>query len=564
MSTRIAPSADVDETARLGDGTSIWHLAQIREGATLGADCIVSRGAYIGTGVRIGRNCKIQNYAMVYEPAVLGDGVFVGPAAVLTNDLYPRAVNPDGSLKSTSDWQEVGVIIHDGASMGANSVCIAPVTVGAWALVAAGAVVTADVPSHALVAGTPPARSAGLAEPPVGWSPLVLTRGVVQIRATSSPKRTGPCAMPRDGPCDEGVHRFRAAGDRRRGAGRRRPRHAQWHARCKAQRSRRSSKSSASTSGSGARCVAVNSGTSGLHLGLLSAGVKAGDEVIVPSFTFAATANSVALVGATPVFADIDPITFCLDPESVAGAITDRTVGIMPVHLYGHPAEMTAMQELADRHGLEVFEDAAQAHGASLHGTPVGSFGSFGMFSLYPTKNMTSGEGGMVSVATPGIERLVRLYRNQGMQRQYENEVVGFNNRMTDIHAAIGRVQLTKVSGWTKQRQENAAFLTANLVGVATPKVVDGAVHVYHQYTVRIPDDRDGLAAALKDEYAVGSGMFYRRPSHRLPPFHSPVQLPETDRAARECLSLPVHPSLSEADLERIVTAVNALSTAGG
>lgn len=315
--------------------------------------------------------------------------------------------------------------------------------------------------------------------------------------------------------------------------------------------------------GLGRSCIAVNSGTSGLHLGLLSSGIKAGDEVIVPSFTFAATANSVALTGATPIFADIDPATFCLDPASVAAAITPRTKAIMPVHLYGHPADMTGLQALAGQHGLMLFEDAAQAHGASLHGTPVGAFGTFAMFSLYPTKNMTSGEGGMVSVANDEVARLLRLYRNQGMQRQYENEVVGFNNRMTDIHAAIGRVQLTKVGGWTAQRQSNAAFLTTNLEGVTPPQVAEGATHVYHQYTVRVPDDRDGLAAALKDEYNIGSGMFYPIPNHRLAPFQADVDLPQTERAARECLSLPVHPSVDQEGLERIVEAVNKLARAG-
>ena len=313
----------------------------------------------------------------------------------------------------------------------------------------------------------------------------------------------------------------------------------------------------------GRACVAVSSGTSGLHLGMLSSGVKAGDEVIVPSFTFAATANAVALTGATPVFADISADDFCLAPAAVEAAITERTVGIMPVHLYGHPANMPALQEIADRHGIQLYEDAAQAHGASLHGTPVGAFGSFAMFSLYPTKNMTSGEGGMVSVATPEIERLMRLYRNQGMEQQYKNEVVGFNNRMTDIHAAIGRVQLTKVGGWTKQRQENAAFLSANLEGVTPPPVAEGAVHVYHQYTIRVLEDRDGLAKALREEYSIGSGMFYPIPNHQLAPFRVDVDLPETARAAAECLSLPVHPSLSQDDLERIVTAVNALAKAG-
>lgn len=311
-------------------------------------------------------------------------------------------------------------------------------------------------------------------------------------------------------------------------------------------------------------CVAVNSGTSGLHLGLLAAGVSAGDEVIVPSFTFAATANAVALTGATPVFADIDAGSFCLDPTSVAASITARTVAIMPVHLYGHPANMPKLQEVADRHGLQIFEDAAQAHGASLGGKPVGTFGSFAMFSLYPTKNMTAGEGGMVSVDTPEIERMIRLYRNQGMARQYENEVVGFNYRMTDIHAAIGRVQLTRVDGWTKQRQDNATFLNRYLETVGTPEVAEGAVHVYHQYTVRIADDRDGFAQALRSQYHIGSGTFYPIPNHQLAPFRIDIDLPETARAAAECLSLPIHPSVSERDLDRIVEAVNSLARAGG
>lgn len=309
--------------------------------------------------------------------------------------------------------------------------------------------------------------------------------------------------------------------------------------------------------GLGRACVAVNSGTSGLHLGLLAAGIGAGDEVIVPSFTFAATGNAVALTGATPVFADIDPVTFCLDPASVDAAITPRTVALMPVHLYGHPADMRGLRRIADAHGLRIFEDAAQAHGASLDGTPVGAFGDFAMFSLYPTKNMTSGEGGMVSVADDELERRLRLYRNQGMQRQYENEVVGLNNRMTDIHAAIGRVQLTKVDAWTARRQANAAYLSAHLQGVVTPSVVDGGVHVYHQYTVRVAEGRDQLATFLREERQVGSGMFYPTPTHLLAPFRTDDELPATTAAAAECLSLPVHPSLGDGDLERIVDAVN-------
>jgi len=316
----------------------------------------------------------------------------------------------------------------------------------------------------------------------------------------------------------------------------------------------------------GRPAVAVNSGTAGLHLGLLAAGVGPGDEVIVPSFTFAATGNSVALTGATPVFVDIEPDTFTLDPAAVAAAVTPKTRGVLPVHLYGHPARMRELEALAVEKGIALYEDAAQAHGASLDGRPVGTFGEFAMFSLYPTKNMTSGEGGMVSTATDEIARMVKLLRNQGMERQYENEVIGFNARMTDIHAAIGRIQLTKVDAWTRTRQDNAAFLDANLRGVVVPPVADGAVHVYHQYTVRVPEDRDGFVKALKEEHNVGAGVYYPIPNHRLPSltrFAPGVELPETERAAREVVSLPVHPSLSQNDLERIVAAVNVVTGAG-
>lgn len=313
----------------------------------------------------------------------------------------------------------------------------------------------------------------------------------------------------------------------------------------------------------GRAAVAVNSGTSGLHLGLLAAGVGPGDEVIVPSFTFAATGNAVALTGATPVFADIELDHYTLDTDHVASLITEKTKGIMPVHLYGHPFDVEGLGKLAAERGIDLYEDAAQAHGASFNGKKVGSFGTFAMFSLYPTKNMTSGEGGMVTTSDAAVEHKLRLLRNQGMEKQYENEIVGFNARMTDLHAAIGRVQLTKVLGWTAQRQQNAAFLDANLENVGTPVVKAGAGHVYHQYTIRVSEDRDGLAKALRDEYNIGTGVYYPVPNHRLPSFNRTEDLPNTETAAKEVLSLPVHPSLSQDDLERIVTAVNTVSKAG-
>jgi perosamine synthetase len=313
----------------------------------------------------------------------------------------------------------------------------------------------------------------------------------------------------------------------------------------------------------GRHCVAMNSGTSALHLGFLAAGIQPGDEVIVPSFSFAATANAVALAGATPIFGDIDPKTFNLDPDHVETLITSKTKAIMPVHLYGHIAAMDRFDEFSTKYGIKIIEDAAQGHLASLNGRNSGEFGIVASFSFYPTKNMTAGEGGMVVTDSPEIARTLRLLRNQGQEIRYQNEIVGFNTRMTDIHAAIGRVQLRKLTGWTKQRQNNAAYLDAHLENVVTPFVAPHTTHSYHQYTIRIPggssDKRDAFMKALA-ERGVGSGVYYPTPIHRLPSFRLDLNLPETELVIKECLSLPVHPSLTQNDLETIVSAVNDIA----
>lgn len=310
-------------------------------------------------------------------------------------------------------------------------------------------------------------------------------------------------------------------------------------------------------------CVAVNSGTSALHVALLAMGIGRGDEVIVPSFSFAASANAIRLVGADAVFADIEPTTFALNPESVAAAIGPRTAAIMPVHLYGLPADMPAIAALAERHGLGIVEDAAQAHGAAIADQPVGSFGVAGCFSFYPTKNMHSLEGGMISTGDAGLARTMRLLRNQGMEQRYANEIVGANLRLTDVAAAIGRQQLRRLDRWTEQRRANAAWLSGALTGVTTPVEPDGSRHVYHQYTIRVLEDRAALQQQLI-ERGVGSAVYYPTPIHRLRPYRQESgqpdprwELPETDRAAAEVLSLPVHPGLTEESRRQIADAVN-------
>lgn len=313
----------------------------------------------------------------------------------------------------------------------------------------------------------------------------------------------------------------------------------------------------------GRHSIAVNSGTSALHMAFIASGIRPGDEVIVPSFSFAATANSVALAGGVPVFVDVELDHFAMAPDAVEAAITPRTRAIMPVHLYGHPANLVALTAIAEKHDLLLFEDAAQAHAASVDGKPVGAWGVAASFSFYPTKNMTSGEGGMITTGSDEVARMSRLLRNQGMERRYENEIIGFNTRMTDIHAAIGRVQLTKLAGWTEQRQRNAQFLSDNLRGVVTPPVASNAVHVFHQYTVRIVDhDRDKFAEQLTAR-GVGNGVYYPTPIHRLPSFGLTLDLPETEKATQQVLSLPVHPALTPDDLSTIVEVVNDVAGAG-
>ena len=353
------------------------------------------------------------------------------------------------------------------------------------------------------------------------------------------------------------------------------------------------------------QAVAVSSGTAALHLALIAHEIGYGDEVITTPFSFAATANVILLVGATPVFVDIDPETFNIDPTCIESAITPRTKAIIPVHLYGNPCDMERLESIATAHHLALIEDACQAHGAGIHGKPVGSFGT-GCFSFYPTKNMTTGEGGMVTTANPIIADRVRLLRSHGQKERYRHIALGFNQRMTDLQAAIGLAQLNKLEQFTEKRIANAAYLTEHLgSSVQTPITQAGYRHVFHLYTIRVPagHDRDALVAHLK-ERGIGTSIHYPCTIHQQPFYQesseffrivnvSPEedavatlskaptgplgsgnsatltaarpaeaiveQLPEAERAARQVLSLPVHPALSAEDLSTIVKEVIAL-----
>ena len=306
--------------------------------------------------------------------------------------------------------------------------------------------------------------------------------------------------------------------------------------------------------------IATSSGTTALHTALLAHGIGEGDEVITSSFTFIASANSALFVGARPVFVDIDPRTFNIDPTLIEAAITPHTRAIMPVHLFGLSCDMDAIQSIASKHRLLVIEDACQSHGASLNGRKVGSYGT-GTFSLYPTKNMTSGEGGMITTNDDEIAESSRIIRQHGMRRRYYHDELGYNFRLTDIQAAIGHEQLKKLDKFNSIRRENARFLSEHLKGVIVPFVPEGSQPVFHQYTVRIPGGRRDALIEHLAAHGVSSMVYYPVPIHQQTFYVNKLgynmTLPETEKAAQEVLSLPVHPGLSSMDLETIVRAVN-------
>lgn len=324
--------------------------------------------------------------------------------------------------------------------------------------------------------------------------------------------------------------------------------------------------------------VAVSSGTAALYLALLAHGIGPGDEVITTSFSFAATVNAILLVGATPVFVDIEPDTYTIAPELVEAAITPRTKAILPVHLYGYPCDMKRLMPLAVEHNLAMIEDACQAHAAAIDGKPVGGFGT-GCFSFYATKNITTGEGGMVTTNDSALAERVRLLRNHGQQERYRHIALGYNLRMTEIQGALGVVQTQKLEQFTQKRIENADFLTKHLKGVVqTPLSFPGYRHVYHQYTLRVPERRDQWVTKLRDR-GIGTAIHYPCAIHQQPfyreaatlPFlkassakkvtqvTNDVRLPVTEEAVKQVVSLPVHPALSEEDLSTIVREVLGL-----
>lgn len=303
--------------------------------------------------------------------------------------------------------------------------------------------------------------------------------------------------------------------------------------------------------------VAVNSGTDALVIGLRALGIGPGDEVITTPWTFFATAEAVSLVGAIPVFVDIDPATFNLNPALVEGAVTPRTKAVLPVHLYGQAADMDPLVAVARRHGLRVLEDVAQAFAGEYRGRRLGTIGDAGAFSFFPSKNLGAfGDGGLITTDDDDVAETARMLRSHGSRRKYWNEMIGYNSRLDELQAAILRVKLPRVAAWNEGRRRVAAAygeLLRGTPGLLTPAEAPYARHVYHQYTVRIVGGRRDEIRTRLAEAGIDTMVYYPVPLHRLAVYQGAGRaLPESERAAGEVLSLPIWPELDRKTQEMV------------
>jgi dTDP-4-amino-4,6-dideoxygalactose transaminase len=314
--------------------------------------------------------------------------------------------------------------------------------------------------------------------------------------------------------------------------------------------------------------IGVASGTDALHLGLRAAGIGPGDEVITTPFTFIATAEAIAYLGATPIFVDIDPKTFNIDVEQIAAAITEKTRAVLPVHLFGQPADLLPIVELCQKHGLRLVEDCAQSFGADYQGKKTGSWGDVGCFSFFPSKNLGCfGDGGMIVTDNDDIAEEIRVLRNHGSHKQYHHSIIGYNSRLDEMQAVILRVKLKHIDTYNRWRRENAWLYNQLLEGLPliTPYEDGKGNHVYHQYTLQL-DQRDKVQQALRDE-GISSAVYYPIPLHRQEVFQqecSGKSFPVAGEVSQRVLSLPMFPELTSEQIESICQALRKVLTGEG
>lgn len=551
----VHPSAVLDGGVELAEDVKVWHFVHVCQGARIGAGSSLGQNVFVGRGVRLGQRVKVQNNVSLYEGVEIEDDVFLGPSCVFTNVINPRAF-----VERKHEYRPTRV--ERGASIGANATIVCGARIGAYAFVGAGATVTRDVPAYALVTGTP-ARLRGFM---CVCGEKLQGTGHVRCRACQRGYQIdeGSCSPVEYDVVDRVPFLDLEAQNR--------PLRAELRAAFErvmdsnqfimgqeveafeAELSRQLGYKHA---------ITVSSGTDALLLALMALGIGPGDEVITTPFSFFATAGCVARVGARPVFVDIGPRSFNLDPTLVERAITPRTKAIMPVHLFGAAADMDELCAIAQKHGLALVEDAAQALGASHAGRPVGTFGAFGCFSFFPSKNLGGfGDGGLLTSEDDALAHKARLLRTHGAEPKYFHKLVGGNFRLDALQAALLRVKLPQLGHYAARRDAHAAVYRRALAPLeAAGKLVlpaPVAGHVYNQFVIRTAQ-RDGLRAALKDA-RIGSDVYYPRALHQQECFadlgYAEGSMPESERATREVLALPIYPELSGAQLAYVADAI--------
>ena len=602
MEPFIHPTAIIDLPARIGQGTKIWHFCHVMSGAEIGRDCNLGQNVFVAAGVRIGDGCKIQNNVSLYDGVTLEDGVFCGPSMVFTNVRNPRAeVNRRGEYAPTH--------VERGVTFGANCTVVCGTRIGRYAFIAAGAVVTGDVAPFALMAGVP-ARRVGWAgrrgvrlapapgEPNVFQCPESHERYLQRDEHTLIPEAECASAERVDAPQSKGED---PVGLRDRNPQSNIPHsspiplldlhahHAPLAAEIESAIQRvvhsqgfilgpevQAFEEEVREALGAAHAIGCASGSDALLLALMALDLAPGDEVITTPYTFFATAGSIVRLGLRPVFCDIDPQTYLIDPARIERLITPRTRAIMPVHLYGQCAEMDAISAVAQRHGLAVIEDAAQAIGAADQGRQAGSLGAIGCFSFFPSKNLGGfGDGGLLTCADPALAATLRELRVHGSKNRYFHERVGINSRLDALQAAILRVKLPRLDGWSAARAANAGnyralFAAAGLAQapgappepgrVVLPVERPGARHVYNQFVIRVaPALRDPLREHLSAS-RIGTAIYYPLPLHLQPCFKElggkAGDCPAAEAAAAETLALPIYPELTLTQQSRIVAAI--------
>ena len=581
-SFHVHPTAIVDEGAQIGEGTRVWHFVHVSPGARIGARCSLGQNVFVARNVPIGNGVKIQNNVSIYEGVEIEDEVFLGPSCVFTNVNNPRSF-----IERKNEYRRTRV--GRGASIGANATIVCGHDVGEYAFIGAGAVVTKNVAPYALLVGNPARRIGWMCRCgirlPEGVTPKCEACGDSYVidgeacRPSSPAPQAGapapvvasaatasPAAAPQEEPiplvdlkAQNGplLPAIRAAFDKVAESGH--------FILGEAVTSFEKDVAAYIGGSTPLHAIGVSSGTDALLVALMALDVGPGDEVVTTPFSFFATAGCVARLGATPVFVDIDPVTFNLDPAKLAAAITPKTKAILPVHLFGQPCAPREIHDIAAARDLPIIEDAAQAIGAKTAIGPVGALGKFGCFSFFPSKNLGAfGDAGLVTTTDPALAERVRVLRAHGGKPKYYHAEIGGNFRIDAVQAAILHVKLPHLDRWAEGRKKNAQMYTKLFAEaglppelLSTPREIEPG-HVWNQYVIRTPR-RDALQAHFKKK-GIGNEVYYPVPLHLQKCFASlgyqEGSMPLAERAAREVVAIPIFPELGEARLRRIVNEV--------